>query len=113
MVKHDPARGALRHEFEPGNRKNARRPIACSPSLDNPYVWHKLDLPSGDESAEKRNRASHFATYLGGLIRQVHRLQGPAELYDAGKLFGVRKSVVHALRACREYRLLVYRIRGM
>src|SRR5882724_10789314 len=111
MVKDDLAAGALFEKFESGNRIDARRPVARSPGLDNPHVRHKLDMSSCDEPAVERKRASRFPADLCGFVRQMHRLQGSAELYDASKLFGIGKSFVDAPRARFENGLLVNGLR--
>ena len=64
-------------------------------------------MSSRDEASEKRESTSLFSTDHCGLIRQVHRLQCPTELYDTGKLPGVSKSLIDAFRDRRKYRLLV------
>src|SRR5580698_5493190 len=111
MIKDDLASGSLFHELEPDNRINSCWPVARSPGLDNPHVRHKLDVSSRNVPAVKRKRASCVPADLSGFIWQVHRLQGPTELYHASKKFGIGKRFVDALRARRENRFLVNRIR--
>lgn len=111
MVKDDLGSGTLLDELELGNRIEARGPVARSPGLYDPHVRHKFDVSPRDEAAVKRKGASRFPTDLCGFIRQVHRLQRSTELNDAGKLFGISKSFVDALRARSENRLLMNRLR--
>jgi hypothetical protein len=70
-------------------------------------------MSTRDVSAVKREGASRVCTDLGGLIRQVHLLQGTTQLNHARKLFGIRKSFVDALRAGGENGLLVNGLCGM
>src|SRR5579872_167003 len=52
MVKDDLCAGTFFDQFEAGERITPRIPTAGTPCLDHAFTGHKLDLPSGDVSAE-------------------------------------------------------------
>src|ERR1700719_2417715 len=60
MVKDDLGSRALLDELELRDRVSTWIPVAHSPGLDDSRVRHKLDVPSQDDAAEERERASYL-----------------------------------------------------
>ncbi len=97
VIKNDFGPIALLRDCKFRNRVNARIPVDNSPSLDDSFVGHKFDVPSHDNAAEKRERASCFTADLcrrlfernAGLLRR-NDLHNLVELLSGGKVLPLR-----------------------
>src|SRR5207253_11309929 len=64
VVEDELGSGALLDECETRDGVNSRFPVCHAPSLNNPLIWHKFDVPRSEEHTSELQSRGHLVCRL-------------------------------------------------